>query len=83
MRCLMPQIALGLRPSTGTNIATLAAGRKLMTKSQCGMIAGLAGAAFAAWWFRRRQTGRASLSASNTGEVIYRNTPKPSSEGII
>ena len=54
-----------------------------MTKSRYGMIAGLAGAAFAAWWFRRRQTGRANLSASNTGEVIYRNTPKPSSEGII
>ena len=56
---------------------------ELMTKSRYGMIAGLAGAAFAAWWFRRRQTSRANLSASNTGEVIYRNTPKPSSEGII
>jgi hypothetical protein len=61
----------------------VAAGRKLMTKSRYGMIAGLAGAAFATWWFRRRQAGRANLSAANAGEVIYRNTPKPSSEGII
>jgi hypothetical protein len=56
----------------------------MMTKSRYGMIAGLAGAAFAAWWWRRRQTGRANPgAASRTGEVIYRNTPKPSSEGII
>jgi hypothetical protein len=47
------------------------------------MIAGLAGAAFAAWWWRRRQTGAARGDTYNTGEVIYRNTPKPSSEGIV
>jgi hypothetical protein len=55
-----------------------------MTKSRYGMIAGIAGAAFAAWWWRRRQNGRPTPNeASNTGEVIYRNTPKPSSEGIV
>ena len=55
-----------------------------MTKSRYGMIAGIAGAAFAAWWWRRRQTGRPDATdASSTGEVIFSNTPKPSGEGII
>jgi hypothetical protein len=52
-----------------------------MTKSRYGMLAGIAGAAFAAWWWRRRQNGRPNLN--DTGEVIYTNTPKPSSEGIV
>ena len=74
----------GLRRPKGTVIANLTAREEMMTKSRYGMIAGLAGAAFAAWWWRRRQTARANLSgASNAGQVIYRNTPKPSGEGII
>jgi hypothetical protein len=45
-----------------------------MRKSRYGMLAGLAGAAFA-WWYRRHR--RSSHGGSNTGhtEVIYSNTP--------
>jgi hypothetical protein len=46
------------------------------------MIAGIAGAALAAWWWRRR-AGHEGTAAFDRGEVIYRNTPVPSSEGIL
>ena len=48
-----------------------------MTKRQYGYIAGLAGAAFAAWkYFGRRGTIAEQMSASRSrGEVIYRNDP--------
>ena len=47
------------------------------------MLAGIAGAAFAAWWWRRRGANAAQLMAGERGEVIYRNTPVPTSEGIL
>jgi len=55
-----------------------------MTKSRYGLIAGIAGAAFA-WWWRSRRTSRHDYltSARPKGEVIYRNTPVPTSEGIL
>jgi hypothetical protein len=53
-----------------------------MTRSRIGLLAGIAGAAFAAWWWRGRQGGRPS-GGSERGEVIFRNTPVPSSEGIL
>jgi hypothetical protein len=48
-----------------------------MTKRQYGLIAGLAGAAFAAWrYFGRRGTVADEATANVTrGEVIYRNDP--------
>jgi hypothetical protein len=46
------------------------------------MIAGIAGAAFAAWWWSR-QRGGARPSGSSRGEVIFQNHPLPSSEGIL
>ena len=49
-----------------------------MTKSRYGLLAGIAGAAFAAWWFRGRTdwVARGMSSASSThGETIYRNSP--------
>ena len=46
------------------------------------MVAGIAGAALAAWWWRRR-AGHAHTTVHERGEVIFRNTPVPSSEGIL
>ena len=49
-----------------------------MTRSRFGMLAGIAGAAFATWWMRkRRSSGRMAEYGTMTeqGEVIYRNTP--------
>jgi hypothetical protein len=53
-----------------------------MTRSRYGTIAGIAGAAFAAWWWRRRNAGQVT-AGSPKGEVIFRNTPVPSSEGVL
>jgi hypothetical protein len=52
-----------------------------MTRSRYGLLAGIAGAALAAWYWRRR--GSHSNPAANKGEVIFSNTPVPSSEGIL
>ena len=47
-----------------------------MTKKQYGLIAGLAGAAFAAWkYFGRRGMHAEHAASSSRGEVIYRNDP--------
>jgi hypothetical protein len=47
-----------------------------MTKKHYGLIAGLAGAAFAAWkYFGRRGTAAEAMTGSSRGEVIYRNDP--------
>jgi hypothetical protein len=48
-----------------------------MTRAHYGMIAGIAGAAFAAWWMRRRGRSVAGpmSTASSHGEVIYSNSP--------
>jgi hypothetical protein len=46
-----------------------------VTKKQYGMIAGLAGAAFAAWKYFGRRGTIAEATGSSRGEVIYRNDP--------
>ena len=51
-----------------------------MTRSRYGLLAGIAGAALAAWYWRRR--GQTSASGDK-GEVIFSNTPIASSEGIL
>jgi hypothetical protein len=53
-----------------------------MTRSRYGMLAGIAGAAFAAWWWRRRGAGQMTANQGH-GEVIFNNHPLPSSEGIL
>jgi hypothetical protein len=52
-----------------------------MTRSRYGVIAGIAGAALAAWWWNRRR-GENGIGARK-GEVIFHNHPIPSSEGIL
>lgn len=54
-----------------------------MTRSRYGMIAGIAGAALAAWWWNRNRGAAARRTASGRGEVIFHNHPIPSSEGIL
>ena len=51
-----------------------------MTRKRYGLLAGIAGAALAAWYWRRRSHANA---ASDKGEVIFSNTPIASSEGIL
>ena len=52
-----------------------------MTRNRYGLLAGIAGAALAAWYWRsRRGHGQ---GGNEKGEVIFRNTPAPSSEGIL
>ena len=50
-----------------------------MTRSRFGILAGIAGAALATWWFRHRQMGSmrsvGSTTAHEKGEVIFTNTP--------
>ncbi len=49
-----------------------------MTKSRYGLLAGLAGAAFAAWWWHGRTdwvARKMSSASSNHGHTIYRNSP--------
>jgi hypothetical protein len=53
-----------------------------MTRSRYGWIAGIAGAALAAWYWRGRQARR-NAHASDRGEVIFSNRPAASSEGIL
>jgi hypothetical protein len=52
-----------------------------MTRSRYGLLAGIAGAALAAWYWRGRRG--AAGHAADEGEVIFRNTPVPSTEGIL
>jgi len=54
-----------------------------MTRSRYGLLAGIAGAAFATWWWRGHKGAR-RLSTNGTherGEVIFSNTPEPSGLG--
>jgi hypothetical protein len=53
-------------------------GGKIMTRTRYGMLAGIAGAAFAAWWWRHRGGSMAQDVHSERGEVIYSNTPRVS-----
>jgi hypothetical protein len=48
-----------------------------MTKSRYGLLAGIAGAAFATWWYRRTDwvARKMSSSSSDRGETIFSNTP--------
>ena len=47
-----------------------------MTKSRFGMIAGIAGAAFAAWWWQQRSVSATQITHSHErGEVIFSNAP--------
>jgi len=39
-----------------------------------GLLAGIAGAALAAWWWRRDSVAR-GMSAAGRGETIFSNTP--------
>jgi hypothetical protein len=54
-----------------------------MTRSRFGLLAGIAGAAFATWWWRRRDAMISGMSHAGheRGEVIFRNTPEPSGLG--
>ena len=46
-----------------------------MTRSRYGMLAGIAGAAFAAWWWNRRDRMVRGMSEAGRGETIYSNSP--------
>jgi hypothetical protein len=54
-----------------------------MNRSQYGILAGIAGAAFAAWWWRRRDAMIRGMSKAGhqRAEVIFRNTPEPTGLG--
>jgi hypothetical protein len=54
-----------------------------MTKQRYGVIAGIAGAALAAWWWNRHRSAAARRITGGKGEVIFHNHPIPSSEGIL
>jgi hypothetical protein len=46
-----------------------------MRRSRFGLLAGIAGAAFATWLLRRRRMSDSAASIADRGEVIYSNTP--------
>ena len=53
-----------------------------MTKGRYGLLAGIAGAALAAWYWRGwHRSGETQVA--DRGETIFSNTPVPSSEGIL
>ena len=54
-----------------------------MTRSRYGLLAGIASAALAAWYWRSRKGSQTRSPGNDNGEVIFRNTPVPSSEGIL
>ena len=45
-----------------------------MNRNRFGILAGIAGAAFATWWFRQRRS-QMSTPSPDRGEVIFSNTP--------
>lgn len=53
-----------------------------MTRGRYGLLAGIAGAALAAWYWRGRHRGQEAPGLER-GETFFRNTPVPSSEGIL
>ena len=56
-----------------------------MTARTYGILAGVLGSAFGAWWYSRRRTLHASHTNAGRGTVIYDNTPTAtplSSEGV-
>ncbi len=46
-----------------------------MTRSRYGMLAGIAGAAFAPWWWNRRVRVARGMSEATHGETIFTNSP--------
>jgi hypothetical protein len=52
-----------------------------MTRRRYGLLAGIAGAALAAWYWRGRYRGE-DTPGHEKGETIFSNTPVPS-EGIL
>jgi hypothetical protein len=54
-----------------------------MTRSRYGLLAGIATAAFGAWWWRRRDRVVSGMTEASRqrGEVIYRNTPEATGLG--
>ncbi|HTL45183.1 MAG TPA: hypothetical protein VL262_12655 [Vicinamibacterales bacterium] len=55
-----------------------------MTKRTWGILAGIAGSAFGAWYFRSRLGRRSSISADrDRGTVIFDNTPTASDVDAI
>ena len=47
-----------------------------MTRTRYGMLAGIAGAAIAAWWWSRRTDWMArGMSDADRGETIFSNSP--------
>jgi hypothetical protein len=42
------------------------------------MLAGIAGAAFAAWWWRRHDSMAPQLSEAGHGDLIFSNSPTAS-----
>jgi hypothetical protein len=53
-----------------------------MTRGRYGLLAGIAGAALAAWYWRGRHRGQETPGPEKV-ETIFSNTPVPSSEGIL
>ena len=47
-----------------------------MNRNRFGILAGIAGAAFATWWLRHRRAQTSMGSASDRGEVIFSNAPQ-------
>ena len=47
-----------------------------MNRNRFGILAGIAGAAFATWWLRHRRNHMSATSASDRGEVIFSNSPQ-------
>ena len=54
-----------------------------MTKTRMGILAGLAGAAFATWYYQFRTASMATMTASDRGETIYSNTPQPTENDAL
>ena len=46
-----------------------------MNRNRLGILAGIAGAAFATWWFRQRRSQMSTMPAAERGEVIFSNSP--------
>jgi len=46
-----------------------------MTRTRYGILAGVAGAAFAWWWRQRMAANQAAHQAASRGEVIFTNSP--------
>ena len=54
-----------------------------MTRGRYGLIAGIAGAALAAWWWRSHRGTDFVTPSQLKGEVIFHNSPVATSEGIL